>query len=48
MSTIGATSYKQTKLGILPRQEVIKLEVEGTKKGLILLQKLAQQQKRIT
>src|SRR5260221_14123002 len=30
----GATSYKDTKLGILPRQKVIKLEIEGVKKGL--------------
>lgn len=30
----GATSYKDTKLGILPRQKVVKLEIEGIKKGL--------------
>lgn len=30
----GATSYKDTKLGILPRQKVVKLEIEGVKKGL--------------
>lgn len=30
----GATSYKETAFGIIPRTELIKLEVEGTKKGL--------------
>lgn len=30
----GATSYKQTSKGILPRAKVLTLEIEGTKKGL--------------
>lgn len=30
----GATSYKETAAGIIPRLELIKLELEGTKKGL--------------
>ena len=43
MTNAGATSYKQTKFGILPRDEVIKLEVQGTKKGLHILQKVAEE-----
>ncbi len=30
----GTTSYKETALGILPRLRLVKLELEGTKKGL--------------
>ncbi len=30
----GATSYKETVFGIIPRQKLLKLELEGTKKGL--------------
>ncbi|MGI8419730.1 MAG: hypothetical protein ACR2LN_03740 [Candidatus Levyibacteriota bacterium] len=30
----GATSYKDTALGVIPRVELLKLELEGTKKGL--------------
>lgn len=30
----GATSYKETAFGIIPRSKLLKLEVEGTKKGL--------------
>ena len=30
----GATSFKDTKLGILSRQKVVRLEIEGVKKGL--------------
>src|SRR3989344_1099633 len=41
MTKSGPTSYKQTKFGILPRADVIKLEVQGTKKGLQLLQIIA-------
>lgn len=37
----GATSYKQTKYGILPRHKVLKLEVLGTKKGLLFLNQKA-------
>lgn len=33
----GTTSYKQTKYGILPRSKVLRLEVLGTKKGLLFL-----------
>ena len=45
MTKAGATSYKQTKFGILPRDDVIKLEVRGTKKGLQILQKIAEDQR---
>lgn len=44
----GATSYKQTKRGILPRHKVLELEVLGTKKGLILLNQLAKENQKIT
>src|SRR3989344_7614035 len=44
----GDTSYKQTKYGILPRLKVLKLEVLGTKKGLILLKGFSKDNKRIT
>lgn len=30
----GATSYKETAFGIIPRSKLLKLEIEGTKKGL--------------
>lgn len=30
----GATSYKQTAFGIVPRERLLQLEIEGTKKGL--------------
>lgn len=30
----GATSYKETVFGIIPRSRLLKLEVKGTKKGL--------------
>lgn len=48
MPKLGVTSYKQTKFGILPRDEVIKLEVQGTKKGLQTLQKIAESNRSIS
>src|SRR5258706_5140316 len=30
----GATSYKETAFGIIPRAKLLQLEIEGTKKGL--------------
>jgi fido (protein-threonine AMPylation protein) len=30
----GATSYKDTAFGIIPREKLLQLEIEGTKKGL--------------
>ena len=35
------TSWKETKFGILPRSRVIQLEIQGTQKGLLLLQQIA-------
>lgn len=35
------TSWKETKFGILPRSHVIQLEIQGTQKGLLLLQQIA-------
>src|SRR3990167_10741037 len=31
---IGATSYKETTVGLIPRSKLLRLEIEGTKKGL--------------
>lgn len=42
------TSYKQTKYGILSRSKVLKLEVLGTKKGLIFLNSLVKKNIPIT
>lgn len=36
----GATSYKETAFGIIPRSELLKLELKGTKKGLEYLLRL--------
>lgn len=44
----GATSYKQTKYGILSRLKVLKLEVLGTKKGLIFLNQRAETNEELT
>lgn len=35
----GATSYKETAFGIIPRSKLLKLELEGTKKGLVFISK---------
>jgi len=35
----GATTYKETAFGIIPRQDLLKLELEGTKKGLAFVGK---------
>lgn len=35
----GATSYKETAFGIIPRPKLLKLELEGTKKGLVFISK---------
>src|SRR3989344_7156709 len=36
----GATSYKETVFGIVPRSKLVKLEIEGTKRGLEYLENL--------
>jgi len=44
----GATSYKETTFGLLPRDEVIKLEVQATRKGLHLLRTLSLNKETVT
>lgn len=41
----GATSYKETAFGIIPRSTLIRLELEGTKRGLEHLYGLVKQKK---
>lgn len=40
----GKTSYKETSSGIIPRSKLLKLEIEGTKKGLDFIYQLARNQ----
>lgn len=44
----GATSYKETAFGILPRSEIIPLEAEGTKRALQYVIKLSEKKAKIT
>ena len=44
----GATSYKETAFGILPRSKIIPLEAEGTKKALQHIIKLSEKKAKIT
>lgn len=37
----GATSYKETSLGVIPRTKLLKLELKGTKRGLEFIRSLA-------
>lgn len=39
----GTTSFKDTLFGILPRQKVLKLEIEGNKRGLEFISTLGEQ-----
>ncbi|MDO8452051.1 MAG: Fic family protein [bacterium] len=41
----GATSYKETAFGIIPRLQLLKLEIEGTKKGLEYIGKVIRKNK---
>src|SRR3989338_11121122 len=43
----GSTSYKETAFGIIPRSNLLKLELEGTKKGLEYLHDLIKQNKEV-
>lgn len=43
----GATTYKETAFGILSRSKLLKLELEGTKKGLELIHELVSQNKKV-
>jgi len=42
------TSWKETKFGILPRSKVIQIEIQGTQKGLLLLQQISKDKKRLS
>jgi Fic family protein len=44
---LGATSYKDTAFGIISRSELLKLELEGTKRGLEYLYDLINKDKKI-
>ncbi len=44
----GATSFKETAFGILPRSKIIPLEAEGTKKALQYVIKLSEKKTKIT
>ena len=48
MVKIGATSYKQTRFGILARNKVLELEVLGTRKGLLLLNQTVKSNAKLT
>ena len=41
----GATSYRETAFGIIPRSKLLQLEIEGTKKGLEYLHNLIKKNK---
>ena len=43
----GATSYKETAFGIIPRSKLLKLELKGTQKGLNFIHKLVSKNKTI-
>lgn len=43
----GATSYKETAFGIIPRSELIILELEGTKRGLEYIQNIIENKKEL-
>lgn len=43
----GATSYKETAFGIIPRSKLLQLELEGTKKGLELIYQLISKSQKV-
>lgn len=43
----GATTYKETAFGIIPRSKLLKLELEGTKRGLEYLHDLIKENKNV-
>ena len=43
----GATSYKETVFGIIPKSKLLKLEIEGTQKGLDFIYKLVNKNKTV-
>lgn len=44
----GATSFKETAFGILPRSKLIPLETQGTKKALDYIVKLSNKKVKVT
>lgn len=38
----GATSYKDTKFGVISRNKLVKLEIEGVKKSLEFIYKISE------
>lgn len=44
----GATSYKETAFGIIDRSKLLKLEIEGTKKGLEYISNAVKQEKSVS
>jgi Fic family protein len=43
---IGATSYKDTAFGIIPRENLLQCEIEGTKKGLEYIYEVVKKDKK--
>ena len=43
---IGATSYKDTAFGIIPREQLLQFEIEGTRKGLEYIQDVIRKDKK--
>lgn len=43
----GATSYKETSFGVIPRSKLLRLELKGTKRGLELIHKLVSENRKI-
>lgn len=43
---VGATSYKDTAFGIIPREKLLQFEIEGTKKGLEYLYDVVKKDKK--
>src|SRR5262245_14165530 len=41
----SATSYKDTRFGIIPRSKLLEFEIEGTKKGLEYISKIVSKSK---
>src|SRR3989344_1543195 len=40
----GATSFKETAFGVIPRSKLLNLELEGTKRGVELIAKVYKQE----
>lgn len=44
----GATSYKDTAFGIIPRSKLLEFEIEGTKKGLEYIDEVVEKDKNVS